>query len=151
MVAHACFPNSDLQETDQNGKLLPTSLSFNFNTKLLRENLNFDGLAITDDLEMGAIINSYGIGEACKLAINSGEDMLAICANQDAVFEGFEAVSNSLKTGEITEERLNRSLERIFHIKTKIKNSLPFDSERLKELSERIAELNKELNYSYGG
>ncbi len=151
MIAHASFPNSGLQETDQNGKLLPTSLSFNFVTKLLREELKFEGLAITDDLEMGAIVNTYGIGEACKMAIKSGEDMLAICANQTAVQDGFQAVLEAFRSGEISETRIDESLKRIFEVKQKIQKSLPFDSARLNELSEKIAELNTQLKYSYGG
>lgn len=151
MVAHACFPNSDLQETDQNGKLLPTSLSFNFISKLLRNQLKFDGLIITDDLEMGAVVNSYGIGEACKMAIKAGEDMLAICANESAVKEGFYALLEAVKSEEIAESRIDESLKRIFEIKTKLQKPLPLDSARLQQLSEMTAELNKELNYSYGG
>ncbi len=151
MVAHASFPNSDLQETDQNGKLLPTSLSFNFVTKLLREQLNYENLIITDDLEMGAIINTYGIGEACKMAIKSGEDLLAICANESAVREGFQAVLDAVKNQEISESRVDESLQRIYNVKTKITQPLPFDSARLQELSENIAELNTQLKYNYGG
>ena len=62
MAAHAAFPNSRLQERDENGKLLPSSLSQNFITQFLRDELGYDGLAITDDLEMGAIMKNYGIG-----------------------------------------------------------------------------------------
>lgn len=151
MAAHASFPNLDLQETDQNGKLLPTSLSYNFITKLLRDELKFEGLAITDDLEMGAVITNYGIGAACKMAIKSGEDLLAICASADAVKSGFEAVLEAVKTGEISESRIDESLKRIFNAKQEIQKPLPFDSDRLQKLSEKIAELNNQLNYSYGG
>src|SRR5580765_9102299 len=88
MVAHASFPHHRLQETDQNGKLLPSSLSYNFVTKLLRGELQFDGLVITDDLEMGAIVKNYGIGDACKMAVAAGVDMLAICVDPVSVREG---------------------------------------------------------------
>ena len=88
MVAHAAFPNIRLQEHDQNGKLLPSSLSPAIISKLLRGELGYDGLVLTDDLEMGAIVENYGIGEACKMAIAAGADMLAICAEVDAIKEG---------------------------------------------------------------
>src|SRR5262249_17766874 len=55
MVAHAAYPNTGLQEADSNGKLLPSSLNRSVITGLLRTDLQFDGLIITDDLEMGAI------------------------------------------------------------------------------------------------
>lgn len=151
MVAHAVYPNIDLQETGTDGKLLPSSLSYNFVTKLLRGELGFDGVTITDDLEMGAIVKNYGIGEACKMAINAGADMLAICADANAVREGFGAVLRAVETGEISEERLNQSLVRIAHIKSSINPPLDFEIERISLIGEKIAELNIQLNYSYGG
>ncbi|HXG85770.1 MAG TPA: glycoside hydrolase family 3 N-terminal domain-containing protein [Pyrinomonadaceae bacterium] len=151
MIAHAGFPRIDLQETDDNGKLLPASLSRNFVTKLLREELNFSGVAITDDLEMGAIVKNYGIGEACKTAVAAGEDMLAICADPDAVRKGFYAVLEAVEKNEISEKRIDESLRRIAHLKFRLSPPLPFDAERLEALSKEIAEFNKSLNYSYGG
>jgi beta-N-acetylhexosaminidase len=145
MVAHACFPNSNLQETDQNGKLIPSSLSFNFVTTLLRGRLGFDGLVITDDLEMGAILKNYGIGDACKRAVLAGADMLAICANPDAVREGFAAVLAAVRDGSISTERLNESLRRIAGARSRLSPPLEFDRGRLQELSDRILKLNQKL------
>jgi len=142
MVAHASFPRFDLQETDNNGKLLPSSLSYNIVTKLLREELGFGGLAITDDLEMGAIIKNYGIGEACQMAILAGIDMLAICSNPDSVREGFNAVLDAVKNEKISESRIDESLRRIAHIKSLVQPPLPFDTERLRVLSNQIAQFN---------
>ncbi len=146
MVAHAAFPNTRLQETDQSGKLLPSSLSFNIVTKLLREEIGFTGIAITDDLEMGAILKNYGIGEACKMAINAGEDMLAICAGVDAVNKGFIAVLDAVNSGEIPVHRIDKSLERIAALKSKLSPRIPMDSARLMQLSEQIGHLNSRLN-----
>jgi len=146
MIAHASYPRFDLQETDNNGKLLPSSLSLNIVTKLLREELGFQGLAITDDLEMGAIVKNYGIGEACRMAILAGEDMLAICANANSIREGFSAVLKALEAGEISESRIDESLTRIAHLKSLMKPPLPFDAERLEFLSGEIALLNNKLN-----
>lgn len=144
MIAHASFPHFDLQETDENGKLLPSSLSFNIVTRLLREELGFQGLTITDDLEMGAIVKNYGVGEACRKAISAGVDMSAICANADAVREGFNAVSEAVQSGEIAESRIDESLRRIAHLKSIMKAPLPFDAERLRFLSDEIARLNNQ-------
>ena len=151
MVAHASFPRIDLQETDQNGKLLPSSLSSNFISTLLREKLGFNNLVLTDDLEMGAILNNYGIGEACKKAILAGEDMLSICAGTDAIREAHAAVSAAVEGGEITEARIDESLKRIAFVKNNLSEPLPFDVSRLQYLSKEIAELNNKLNYNYGG
>ena len=151
MVAHASYPLIDLQETDVNGKLLPSSLSYKIINNLLRGEMGFDGLVITDDLEMGAILKNYGIGDACIMAINAGVDMLSICADEDNVRKGFSAVVEAVKSGEIKETRIDESLKRIAHIKSFIQPPLPLDTARLQILSQEIAELNKKVNYSYGG
>jgi beta-N-acetylhexosaminidase len=151
MIAHAAYPQLDLQETDVNGKLLPSSLSFNIINKLLRQELNFQGLVITDDLEMGAILKNYSIGDACIMAINAGVDMVSICADAVNIREGFRAVVEAVKTGKISETRIEQSLKRITLVKSLIKSPLPLDTARLQFLSQEIAELNKKVNYSYGG
>jgi len=139
MVAHAAFPNIGLQEEDQNGKLLPSSLSPAIITNLLRGELRYDGLVLTDDLEMGAIVDNYGIGEACKMAINAGVDMLAICAGVDAINEGHAAISKAVDEKEISEERIDESIARIFAAKNFLELPLPFDNARLDSLSDEIA------------
>lgn len=146
MIAHAAYPKLDLQETDQSGKLLPSSLSFNIVTKLLRQHLGFDGLVLTDDLEMGAILKNYGIGEACVLAILSGEDMLSICAGVDSIYEGHAAIMTAVQTGRISEARIEQSLKRIETAKSKLRQPLPFDADRLNSLSTAIIKLNDRLN-----
>jgi beta-N-acetylhexosaminidase len=151
MVAHATFPNFDLQEKDSNGKLLPTSLSRQIIEQLLRKELGFRGLTITDDLEMGAILKNYSFGEACKMAIVAGEDMLCLSSNIEAMHTGFEAILKAVQTGEISENRIDESLQRISKLKSLAKPALDFEATRLAELSAEIAGLNAKLNYSYGG
>ena len=145
MIAHIAFPNLDLQETDENGKLLPSSLSFNFTTKLLREHLGFDGLALTDDLEMGAILKNYGIGEACKMAIIAGQDQLLICNDAGAIRQGFAAVLEAVKSGKIAESRIDESLQRIAAVKNLLPPPLDFDKDRLDALSSRISDLKAQI------
>ncbi len=141
MAAHATFPNSNLQETDQNGKLLPSSLSYSFITNLLRNQLSFNGLVITDDLEMGAIIGNCGIGDASKMAIAAGVDMLAICAGPEAVREGFTSVLRAAESGEISIGRIDESLRRIGRLKAELPEPPSFDPSRLDSLSAEIADL----------
>ena len=146
MVAHAAYPATGLQETGDNGNLLPSSLSRRVVTSLLRDELKFKGVAITDDMEMGAIVRNYGIGEACKMAINAGQDMLAICASVDAIYEGYRAVKDAVKFGEIGEDQISLSLDRISKMKVGIGERAAFDQDRLREISERIRKLNQHLN-----
>lgn len=146
MVAHAAYPNTRLQEVDDNGKLLPSSLSRRVVSALLRDELNFNGVAITDDMEMGAIVRNYGMGEACKMAINAGQDMLAICASVDAIFEGYESVRLAVESGQISEARLNASVERNLSLKSSLSVRSTFNEAGLEVLSERIKHLNNNLN-----
>jgi beta-N-acetylhexosaminidase len=146
MVAHAVYPAHHLQETDQNGKLLPSSLSSNIVTKLLRHELGYDGVVITDDLEMGAIVKNYGIGEASVLAIEAGEDMVSICAGVEAIYEAYTAITDAVETGRLSESRLDRSVERILALKLKLKDPLGFDTDRLQAISSEITEFNEHLN-----
>lgn len=145
MVAHAAFPALDLQERDRHGKLTPSSLSSNFTTKLLRENLGFQGLVLTDDLEMGAILKNYGIGEACKMAIKAGQDQLLICNDAGAIRTGFQAVAQAVETGEISEARVDESLQRIAAAKNLIHAPTEFDAGRLHKLSKEISDLKAQL------
>lgn len=148
MVAHAAFPGLSLQEKDENGKLLPSSLSKNFISTLLRGRLGYDGLVITDDLEMGAIVRNYGIGEACKMAVNAGVDMLAICADADGIREGYNDVLNAVRNGEISEERIDESLVRIASVKSLLGEPVELDHAVIANLSERITALNENLSGS---
>jgi beta-N-acetylhexosaminidase len=144
MIAHATFPGTSLQETDRNGKLLPSSLSKNIISTLLRDELGFDGLVITDDLEMGAIVKNYGVGDACTMAIDAGADMLAICADPDAIREGYQAVLDAVQKGTISEDAIDRSLQRIQTAKALLSEPLDFDTVRLKELSDEVVVLNEQ-------
>lgn len=145
MIAHAAYPKTGLQETDRRGKLLPSSLSKAFITTLLRERLGYDGLAITDDLEMGAIINNYGIGEACKMALAAGADMLAVCADPERILEGYGSVLSAVESGEIDHHRLDVSVRRIASAKSKIHAPVPFDDAKLETLSAETVELVQRL------
>jgi beta-N-acetylhexosaminidase len=146
MVAHATYPNVGLREAEPGGKLLPSSLDERIVTSLLREELGFDGVAITDDMEMGAIVRSYGIAEASVMAIKAGEDMLAICADADSIYAGHRAVTEAVRSGEISADRLDRSIRRIAELKSKLATPLPFDSGQLAEVDRKIKDLNQRLN-----
>ena len=146
MVAHTAFPNTDLQETDVNGKLLPSSLSGSIVDTLLRGQLGFNGLVITDDLEMGAIVNEYGIGEAVVMAILAGIDMLAICAGIDSIYAAFEAMNRAVAERRIDIDRLDRSIERIAAVKQKTLDLPSFSPDRFAELSEEMKVFSGELN-----
>lgn len=146
MVAHAAYPKLGLQETGQDGKLLPASLSSNFVAGLLRQELGFDGLVLTDDLEMGAIVKNYGIGEASLMAVNAGHDMVCICAGIDSMLTAHETISAAAADGRLAEERIDEAVTRILKLKTRLSDPQALDLDRIASLSQRITELNDRLS-----
>ena len=146
MVAHSTYPNVALQEHDQGGGMLPSSLSRNFVTKLLREELGFDGLVVTDDLEMGAVIKNYGIGDACVMAVQAGCDMLAICADQQRIRDGHQAVLAAAQGGNIPVSQIDASVARIASLKEKISSPPAFDNAALDDLCRETTALVERLS-----
>ena len=92
----------------------PASLSSDV-VNYIRVDMSFDGLLITDGLEMGAIIKYSGdSGKACVMAVKAGVDIL--CAPKNPI-KDYKAVLEAVKSGEITEERIDESVRRILRFK----------------------------------
>jgi len=151
MVSHGGFPKIDIHRGVAGGRLVPASINYEIVTKLLREELGYDGLVVTDDLEMGAIAKHYEIEETVLRAVEAGEDMLLICARPELIRRGYDALLRAAQSGEISEERIHTSLRRIAAFKSLAQAALPFDPERLRQLSDEVAALNRKLDYTYGG
>lgn len=151
MISHGGFPDIDLQRGVAGGLIEPASLNYGIVTELLRDELGFKHLVVTDDLEMGAISRHCEIEDAARRAFLAGEDMLLICSRPDIIKRGFDALLQATTDKEITRERLNASLQRIASFKSHAQPPLAFDVQRLKELSFEIEALNRKLNYIYGG
>src|SRR5919205_1777813 len=151
MVSHGGFPNIDIHRGIAGGRLVPASINHGIVTGLLRYELGYPGLVVTDDLEMGAIAKHCEIEEAALRAILAGEDMILVCARPDLIRRAYAALPSAARTGELTRGRILASLRRIAAFKALTKPPLPFDRKRLQELSSEVAELNRKLNYVYGG
>ena len=111
MTSHALYPFLDSE--------LPSTLSRKTLKGLLRNTLGFKGLIITDDLEMGALEEKWGVAEGAALAFAAGADLLLICQDQDKVLEAMETLKDKLARGEIPLRRLDQSLERIKEAKNR--------------------------------
>jgi beta-N-acetylhexosaminidase len=99
----------------------PASLSAATVDGLLRGDLGFDGAVISDDLQMGAILDAYGFDEAVALAIEAGIDLLLV-ANQlvyepDVATHVVDLVERLVTDGRLTEERIDASYRRILALK----------------------------------
>lgn len=151
MVSHGGFPNIDIHRGIAGGQLVPASINHGIVTGLLREELGYEGLVVTDDLEMGAIARHCEIEEAALRAILAGEDMILVCARPDLIRRAYAALLSAARSGELTRGRMLASLRRITAFKAMTKQPLPFDKKRLQELAVEVTELNRKLNYVYGG
>ncbi len=110
MVSHMSLPNVVGDNT-------PCSLSPAVISGLLRGELGYQGIVITDALNMGAVTDVYGAGEACVMAVEAGADMLLMPANLD---EAHAALLEAVNSGRITEARIDESIERIMSVKRKM-------------------------------
>lgn len=93
---------------------VPALFSYRIVTQLLREEMGFDGVIITDSLQMKAVTDSYGSGQAAVLAVQAGVDILLCPADLE---EAVGALLDAVETGVISEERLNESVLRILKLK----------------------------------
>ena len=104
----------------------PATLSAKTLNGLLRGEMGFDGVIVTDDMYMQAIRNQYSIPTALELAINAGADLICVGNNISTGFEAdrpfklVDMIVNSVKEGRIPWERLQESYERITKLGTRI-------------------------------
>jgi beta-N-acetylhexosaminidase len=151
MVSHGGFPNIDISKGVTGGLLEPASLSHNIVTNLLRNELGYQHLVVTDDLEMGAIAKHCEIEAAVVRAFLAGEDMMLICAHPEIIRRGYQSLLSVARAGKLPKDRLRGSLRRIAAMKSIIKPPAEFDEVKFKALSDETAKLNGKLNYKYGG
>jgi beta-N-acetylhexosaminidase len=127
MTAHVLYPALDADQ--------PATLSSTILTGLLREQLGFKGLILTDDLEMRAILDHYGIEDAAVRSFQAGADILLICKDHDREVAAMDAMYAAVKDGRIARARLEASLNRIKQLKDRFLQSYtPADAKAAKQL-----------------
>ena len=107
MTAHIVVPS-----LDDSGD--PATLSKKIVTGQLREALGFEGVIVTDGLEMAAVRQKYGDGEVAVRAIEAGVDQLLLPADPPAAYAALE---QALDSGRLTEERIDESVRRVIRTK----------------------------------
>lgn len=127
--------HTHFSELDPDTPGLPASLSYNVVTRLLREQLGYNGVVMTDDLDMGAIINTYGRGPDVQMAIKAGNDMAMICHQTDTAEQALAALE------ELTHWETKDSLKRIKKLKKKLPKTIAFSQERWDKINDEIMEL----------
>ena len=109
-----CIMVSNISSKGVTDSDTPDSLSGVMITELLRGDLGFDGVVITDALDDTAVTEKYTPAEAAVAAIEAGADVLYRPADYDAAYEG---VLQAVADGKITQERIYESLVRIYRVK----------------------------------
>ena len=103
---------------------LPATLSHKIITGVLREQLGYDGVIISDDMQMGAIANHYAFDEAVQVAVLAGVDMIALANNirfaQNVAERAHSAIRRMVEEGKISEARIDTSYRRIMALKQRI-------------------------------
>ncbi|MDQ6862130.1 MAG: glycosyl hydrolase [Verrucomicrobiota bacterium] len=107
MIGHGWYPCFEPEK-------LPASLSPRVVAELLRNDLGFDGLVMTDDLDMGAIYNEYGLEETIRLAIGAGNDLAMICHRVDQIGTAREVLEK------LPVAQLDRALASVASFKKKL-------------------------------
>lgn len=109
MVAHILLPKIDPDN--------PASFSKTIITDVLRLEMNYDGVVITDDFTMGAIVKNYNIGKAAVKSILAGSDIVLVCHDFEKQKAVISALKDAAQSGQLSMDRIDRSVTRILRLK----------------------------------
>lgn len=143
MTAHVLFPAVEPER-------LPATLSPRVIDGLLRQELGYDGVVVTDCLEMNAIAEHYGIAEGAVMAVEAGADLVLVSHRIERQQTALDALVQAVESGRIREERIDRSVERLLALKRRVVSAAAagaalapgasLATEASQRLAERIAE-----------
>jgi len=128
MICHGWYPCFEAQKT-------AASLSHRVITELLRDELGFEGLVMTDDLDMGAILNEYGLEETIRRAIGAGNDLAMICHRVPAIEEALGYI------GKLSPNDIERAFGNIARFKSNFASLAPFSEATFATLNDEIWDL----------
>ncbi|MGL5152826.1 MAG: glycoside hydrolase family 3 protein [Clostridium sp.] len=111
MTAHIMLPALD--------KEYPATMSKKILTDLLRKDMGYKGVVITDDLEMQAIKNNWGLGEAAIKCVEAGVDIMLVCHTAENQKLVYDSIVQAVQDGKLSEDRIDESVERILTLKGK--------------------------------
>lgn len=109
MVSHAMYPQIDADH--------PSSLSKAIITDWLRKDMGYNGVVVTDDMDMGALAKHYIFGDMAVQSILAGSDILLVCHEYEHMQEAYNGLMKAVKDGRISKERLDESVKRILLMK----------------------------------
>ena len=109
MVSHAMYPQIDADH--------PSSLSKAIITDWLRKDMGYNGVVVTDDMDMGALAKHYTFSDMAVQSILAGSDILLVCHEYEHMQEAYNGLMKAVKDGRISKERLDESVKRILLMK----------------------------------
>jgi beta-N-acetylhexosaminidase len=109
MTGHSVYPAYDDK--------YPTTLSEKILTGLLREEMGFDGVIVTDAIGMAAILKQWPLPIACAMAIKAGSDTILLKADDESRSQCFFGVKQAVENGDISEQRLNEAVTHLLRMK----------------------------------
>jgi beta-N-acetylhexosaminidase len=128
MICHGWYPCFEPEKT-------PATLSRRIVTDLLRSEFGFDGLVMTDDLDMGAILTGYRLEDTIRLAIAAGNDVAMICHRIPEI----ENVQRILAT--LPQDQIDHALENVVRFKTRITPPHEFSEGAFRKVDDEIWDL----------
>lgn len=129
MSAHVIFPAFEPEH-------IPATLSRKVLTDLLRTEMGFEGLIVTDCLEMHAIAKHFPIPQATVMAAEAGADLLLVSHTLEHQIAAIEAVKEAVQQGRLAEAQIDASVERILALKAK--HQMEAEPYSLQEWTERL-------------
>jgi len=116
MTAHLYLP---LLQQNEMPSMLPATLSYEIVTQLLRKQLGFQGVIISDCLEMRAVSDTVGVGTGTVKALQAGVDLVLISHHAALQREGIDAIHAALQNGTLTATRIQEAAERVLRLKAR--------------------------------
>jgi beta-N-acetylhexosaminidase len=111
MTAHVIFEAVDSKH--------PATMSRAVLTGILREKLGYDGMVVTDDVEMKAIADNYGVEEAVLLGLNAGVDHFLCCHTAELAHRAIDAIVKAVESGKVSRETLANATRRFEQVRTR--------------------------------
>lgn len=156
MVSHAAFPEvseflqawfrrtADLPTLEEIHRL-PATISGNVVMRMLRRAFKYDGLVITDDMEMGAVVQTLSVAEASLRAVEAGSDMVLICEREANFVEARDLIHAAVGEGRVAESLLDAAGARIDRVLAAAGDYEPFDADEFEAAARAVCRLKDDL------
>ncbi|MBZ5508177.1 MAG: beta-N-acetylhexosaminidase [Acidobacteriia bacterium] len=134
MVAHASYP-------EVTNNQLPASLSRKWMQDVLRKKIGYNGLIISDDLEMGGVLSTGEIEDVAVETLRAGADMFLVCHNQELVWRGYEAVLRTAERDSKFATHVAKAAQRVLAFKKRSAELRGFAPEPKAKVVEKLKKL----------